>query len=235
MAGAEGGEAIVHPALDTFGRLDAVVSNAGIFDTPPTTNFPSRLATDARRPPGRQILPEPARLSGHEGSGLRPLRLHHLVGRAVRPAQLGPLRRRQSGACGVDQRNRHRGGPPRHPGQHGPAIRLFAHGRRDDRRLPGDSEFLHPSTRTRRAYGGRPGQPVVQRHPPQLFGLLRPARPVFVGLGEGWLARTWPAILRPRTSRPTSRRSRRPPEPFSIPGSIFDEVAGIVSRLGLTS
>ena len=35
VEGAEGGEAIVRTAIDRFGRLDAVVSNAGIFHTRP--------------------------------------------------------------------------------------------------------------------------------------------------------------------------------------------------------
>src|SRR5215831_2301890 len=35
VASSEGGEAIVRAAVDTFGRLDAVVSNAGIFNTVP--------------------------------------------------------------------------------------------------------------------------------------------------------------------------------------------------------
>ena len=35
VASAEGGEAIVRTAVDRFGRLDAVVSNAGIFDSAP--------------------------------------------------------------------------------------------------------------------------------------------------------------------------------------------------------
>src|SRR5271154_6742981 len=35
VASPEGGEAIVHAAVDRFERLDAVVSNAGIFTTAP--------------------------------------------------------------------------------------------------------------------------------------------------------------------------------------------------------
>ncbi len=35
VASPEGAEAIVRAAVDTFGRLDAVVSNAGIFDSVP--------------------------------------------------------------------------------------------------------------------------------------------------------------------------------------------------------
>ena len=56
---------------------------------------------------------------------------------------------------------------------------------------------------------------------------------VFVGLAEGWLAE--------RGRHPTAEdvaahfAEVAAPEPFSIPGSIFDEVGDIVSRLGLTS
>src|SRR5262249_53395715 len=35
VASPEGGEAIVRTAVDTFGRLDAVVSNAGVFNSVP--------------------------------------------------------------------------------------------------------------------------------------------------------------------------------------------------------
>src|SRR5882757_2490787 len=42
----EGGEAIVHTAVDRFGRLDAVVSNAGIFNSIP---FDELTADDWRR------------------------------------------------------------------------------------------------------------------------------------------------------------------------------------------
>ena len=37
----EGGAAIVERALEAFGRLDAVVSNAGIFDTLPFDELPA--------------------------------------------------------------------------------------------------------------------------------------------------------------------------------------------------
>ena len=37
----EGGQAIVDTAVDRFGRLDAVVSNAGIFETPPFDELPA--------------------------------------------------------------------------------------------------------------------------------------------------------------------------------------------------
>jgi NAD(P)-dependent dehydrogenase (short-subunit alcohol dehydrogenase family) len=41
VATPEGGEAIVHAAVERFGRLDAVVSNAGIFTTMPFEEIPS--------------------------------------------------------------------------------------------------------------------------------------------------------------------------------------------------
>ena len=41
VATAEGGEAIVHKAMEHFGRVDAVVSNAGIFDTLPFDELPT--------------------------------------------------------------------------------------------------------------------------------------------------------------------------------------------------
>jgi NAD(P)-dependent dehydrogenase (short-subunit alcohol dehydrogenase family) len=46
VASPEGGQAIVHTALDSFGRLDAVISNAGIFNSIP---FDELTVDDWRR------------------------------------------------------------------------------------------------------------------------------------------------------------------------------------------
>ncbi len=79
----EGGEAIVRTAVDQFGRLDAVVSNAGIF-----TQHPVRRADadDWRRMLRVHldggVLSGAARVPGDEGAGLWPLRVHRLLGRA---------------------------------------------------------------------------------------------------------------------------------------------------------
>ena len=53
------------------------------------------LAAHAPRAPRRRLLSEPARVPGDEGAGLRPFRVHRFVGGHVRPAAGRPLRRRQ--------------------------------------------------------------------------------------------------------------------------------------------
>ena len=53
----EGGEPIVRTAVDHFGRLDAVVSNAGIFTEHPVRRADGRrLASHAARAPRRRLL-----------------------------------------------------------------------------------------------------------------------------------------------------------------------------------
>ena len=61
-----------------------------------------RLAADAPGASRWCVQPQPAGVSPHEGERLRTLRLHRIVGRPVRPAELGALRRRQ----GRDPRTR---------------------------------------------------------------------------------------------------------------------------------
>ncbi|EUA13680.1 short chain dehydrogenase family protein [Mycobacterium xenopi 4042] len=104
----EGGEAIVRTAVDRFDRLDAVVSNAGIFNSIPFEELSPGLAPHAECAPGRRLLSEPARVPGDEEPGLRPVRFHLVVGRAVRPAAGSPLRRGQSRPGRADERHRDR-------------------------------------------------------------------------------------------------------------------------------
>ena len=99
VASPEGGEAIVRTAVDRFGRLDAVVSNAGIFQHRALREADRRrLAAHAERPPRRRLLPEPAGVPRDEVAGLRPLRLHLVVRGHVREAAGSALRRRQGRA-----------------------------------------------------------------------------------------------------------------------------------------
>jgi hypothetical protein len=55
--------------------------------------------------------------------------------------------------------------------------------------------------------------------------------PVFVGLGEGWLA---DASAHPTADVIAATLDEiSATEPFTVPTSIFDEVAGVCTRLGI--
>jgi NAD(P)-dependent dehydrogenase (short-subunit alcohol dehydrogenase family) len=103
----EGGQAIVQTALDQFGRLDAVISNAGIFNSIP---FEELTADDWRRMlrvhlDGGFYLAQPAyRVMKSQGYG--PLRVHRLLGGDVRPAPGSALRGGEGGPRRLDQRHR---------------------------------------------------------------------------------------------------------------------------------
>jgi len=102
VASPEGGRAIVEAAVGELGRLDSVVSNAGIFHTAPfdelTTDDWHRMLTIHLD--GAFNL-KPAGIPGHEEAGRRAVRLRRLLGRLVRPAQLGALRRGEGGTLGL--------------------------------------------------------------------------------------------------------------------------------------
>ena len=99
-----------------FGRLDAVVSNAGIFSSVPFDELsPDDWRRMLARAPRRRVLLEPARIPRDEVTGLRPIRLHFLVSRDVRPAAGGPLRRGQGRPRRADERHRDRRRRTRHP------------------------------------------------------------------------------------------------------------------------
>ena len=62
-----GGQAIVDAAVDAFGRLDAVVSNAGIFGSVPFEDLsPDDVDPNAARTSRRRLLPGSARVSRDE-------------------------------------------------------------------------------------------------------------------------------------------------------------------------
>jgi len=56
---------------------------------------------------------------------------------------------------------------------------------------------------------------------------------VFVGLGEGWLAESEAALTAEDVAAHLADVSAT--DPFTVPASIFDEVADICARLGITS
>ncbi|HBZ72294.1 MAG TPA: short-chain dehydrogenase [Deltaproteobacteria bacterium] len=232
----EGGEAIIRTATDRFRRLDAVVSNAGIFNSVP---FDELSHSDWRRMlsvhlDGGFYLSQPAfRVMRSQGYGRfvfiassaglfgQPLEAHYATAKA--------------GLLGLANVIAIEGA------QHGilaNTVLPFGYSRMvtgtvGDPKLLEESGFL-------RAIQPELVVPIVVflasracefSHHNYSAGAGRFAR-VFVGLGEGWLADP--------SSNPTADdiaahlTDVSATEPFTVPMSIFDEVFGICKRLGIT-
>jgi len=231
----EGGEAIVGAALGSFGRLDAVVSNAGIFHTAPF----DELATDDWRRMidvhvhGGFFLSQPAyRVMKDQGYGRfvliassaglfgQPNSAHYaaaksaLVGLAnviaIEGAEYGVLAN---------------------------TVLPFGHSRMVTETIgevPDDSEFLN-------AIDPELVVPIVVylassacRISHHNFSACagRFAR-VFVGLAEGWLSE--PGTKPTAEDIEAHLNEVEASDTFTIPASIFDEITEIISRRGLTS
>jgi NAD(P)-dependent dehydrogenase (short-subunit alcohol dehydrogenase family) len=233
----EGGNAIVHTAIENFGRLDAVVSNAGIFNSVP---FDELSAQDWRRMLGVHLdggfyLSQPAyRVMKSQGYGRfvfiassagmfgQPLEAHYAAAKA--------------GLVGLTNVI---------------AIEGAEHGIRANTVLPfGFSRMVTETVGDPKALEETGFLKVIK---PELVVPIvvflagracefshhnfsacagRFAR-VFVGLGDGWLAQP--------DSDPTADdilahlAEISATEPYSVPGSIFDEVFGVCERLGITT
>ena len=238
VASPEGGQAIVDTAVDRFGRLDAVVSNAGIFQTLP---FDELSADDWRH-----------MLNVHlDGSfyvsqrAFRVMKAQHYGRFVFISSSAGifgqPLASHYAAAKG---------------GLFGLsnviAIEGAEHGILANTVLPfgfsrmvsetvGDREQLLAESEFLQAIEPELVVPMVVflasracnlTHQNYSAGAGRYAR-VFAGLAEGWLAE--------RGSNPTADdvaahlAEVSATEPFTIPASIFDEIFDICSRLGITS
>jgi NAD(P)-dependent dehydrogenase (short-subunit alcohol dehydrogenase family) len=233
----EGGNAIVHTAIENFGRLDAVVSNAGIFNSVP---FDELSTDDWRRMLGVHLdggfyLSQPAyRVMKSQGYG----RFVFIVSSAGMFGQ--PLEAHyaaaKTGLVGLTNVI---------------AIEGAEHGIRANTVLPfGFSRMVTETVGDPKALEETGFLKVIK---PELVVPIvvflashecefshhnysacagRFAR-VFVGLGEGWLAEpdsdpTADDILAHLTEISAT-------EPYSVPGSIFEEVFGVCERLGITS
>lgn len=233
----EGGEAIVRAAVEQFGRLDAVISNAGIFNSIP---FDELTAEDWRRTlsvhlDGGFYLSQPAyRVMKRQGYGRfvfiassagmfgQHLEAHYAAAKA--------------GLIGLTNVIALEGAP------HGilaNTVLPFGVSRMVTETL-GDPKVLEDNGFFKAIRPELVAPLVVYlasrdcelSH--QNFSACagRFAR-VFIGLSEGWMA---PADSTPSADDIAAHLSEiTATEPFTIPGSIYDEVFGVTERLGVTT
>jgi NAD(P)-dependent dehydrogenase (short-subunit alcohol dehydrogenase family) len=237
VASPEGGEAIVRTAVDRFGRLDAVVSNAGIFNSVP---FDELSQADWRRMlsvhlDGGFYLSQPAfRVMKSQGYGRfvfiissaglfgQPLEVHYAAAKAgllgltnviaIEGAQYGILANTVLPF----------------------GFTRMVTGTVADPTYLEESAFLraiHPELVVPIVVFLASRSCEVSHHNYSACA-GRFAR-VFIGLGEGWLPEP--------DSKPTADdvaahlTDVSATEPFTIPMSIFDEVLGVCERLGITA
>jgi len=233
VASPEGGEAIVRSAVDRFGRLDAVVSNAGIFHT---AGFDELEAKDWQRMlnvhlDGSFHLSQPAfRVMKAQGSG-RFVFITSSAGLFGQPhsAHYAAAKAGIVGLANVI------------------AIEGAAHGILANSVLPfGVSrmvtetvggEQVAAASAFLRAIEPELVVPIVVFLASRACELThhcysacagRYAR-VFIGLGQGWLAEPG---SRPTVDDVAAHLAEvSATEPFSVPASIFDEVLGVCARL----
>lgn len=232
---AEGGEAIVRAAVNRFGRLDAVVSNAGIFNSVP---FEELSRDDWRRMltvhlDGGFFLSQPAyRVMKSQGYGRfvfvsssggmfgQPLEAHYAAAKA--------------GLVGLTNVI---------------AIEGAEHGILANAVLPfGFSRMVTETVGDPKALEELGFLKVIQPElvvPMVVFLASRACEfshrnysacagrfaRVFVGLGEGWLAEPGSNPTADDIAAHLSDVSAT--EPFTIPGSIFEEVFAVCDRLGI--
>ena len=166
---------MVQRAIDTFGRLDTLVNNAGILRDRMLTNMEeSGVGRGDRRPPQGRVRPDPSRrrvlarpVEGRQ-PGQRPHREHVVAVGCVRQRGPDQLRRRQSRHRRVHDHLRARARPLRRVRERDRAGRAHAHDReprlrRDARRRA--STRSTPRTSRRSSCGSdrttTPTSPVV--------------------------------------------------------------------------
>ena len=185
----EGGAAIVEQAIKEFGHLDAVVSNAGIFDTIPFDELP---AENWRRMlnvhlNGSFYLSQPAyRVMKAQGGG-RFVFIASSAGLFGQPNS-AHYAAAKSGIVGLANVIAIDGAP------HGilaNTVLPYGYSRMvtetvgDRDELGDDVPFLRRDrARTRGAHGRLSGQPSLQLHAPELLGLWRSLRPGLRGIGR---------------------------------------------------
>ena len=203
----EGGAAIVERALEEFGRLDAVVSNAGIFDTLP---FDELAAENWRRMlnvhlNGSFYLSQPAyRVMKAQGGG-RFVFIASSAGLFGQPNS-AHYAAAKAGIVGLANVIAIDGAPY---GILANTVLPFGYSRMvtetvgDRDELGDDVPFLRAiRARVRGAHGRLPGQPGVHVHASELLGLCRALRP--------GLRRPWRRLGGVTRTRHRQRRRSRP-------------------------
>ena len=236
VASPEGGEAIVRTALERFGRLDAVVSNAGIFST---AHFENLTVDEWRRMlsvhlDGGFYLSQPAfRVMKSQGYG-RFVFISSSAGLFGMP-QEAHYAAAKAGLVGLANVIAIEGAP------HGIlANTVLPTGYS---RMAGDTRLDHEEPAERSGFLAAIDPELVvpivvflasracaftHRNYSACAG--RYAR-VFVGLGEGWLA---DAGTRPTADDVAAHLAEvSATDPYWVPASIFDEVAEICALRGI--
>ncbi len=232
----EGGAAIVDQAMEEFGRLDAVVSNAGIFDTLPFDELPAdkwRRMLNVHLN-GSFYLSQPAYrvMKAHGGgrfvfiassAGLfgQPNSAHYAAAKAgiVGLANVIAIDGAPHGILantvlpfGYSRMVTETIGDRDELGEAVPFLRAI------------EPEFVVPMV----VYLASGACTVTHRNYSACAG--RFAR-VFIGLGEGWVASPGTPPAAEAIEAHLAEVSAI--EPFMVPESIFDEVTQICSRLGI--
>lgn len=230
-----GGAAIVDTAVDSFGRVDAVVSNAGIFHTAP---FDELTGDEWRRMlqvhlDGAFHLSQPAyRAMKAQGGGGRFVFISSSAGLFGQPNS-AHYAAAKAGTMGLANVIAIEGA------EHGilaNCVLPFGYsrmvweviGERDQ--VEPDPGFLHaiepelvvPIV----VYLASRACEVTHHNFSACAGRFARA---FVGLGDGWVAEGSPAAddIAERLEQITAS------DPYTIPGSIFDEVVDVCARLGI--
>lgn len=231
----EGGEAIVRTAIDRFGRLDAVVSNAGIFNS---VAFEDMSADDWRRMlsvhlDGGFYLSQPAYremkaagygrfvfISSSGGMFGQPMEAHYAAAKAglVGLANVIAIEGAQHGILantvlpfGFSRMVTETVGDPKALEETG-FLKII------------QPELVVPIV----AFLASRACEFTHQNYSACAG--RFAR-VFVGLGEGWLAEPDSSPTADDVAAHLSEVSAT--EPFTVPGSIFEEVFAVCERLGV--
>ncbi len=237
VATPEGGRAIVELALDSFGRLDAVVSNAGIFQTLP---FEDLTPADWRR-----------MIDVHLHGGF------HLA----QPA-FGAMRRQGHGRFVFVASSAGLFGQPH--SAHYAAAKAGLVGLANVIAIEGADHGILANTVLPFGTTRMVTETVGGEEPARESGFLRAIEPglvvplvvllassacpvthhnysacagrfarAFVGLAEGWLAPPGSAPAAEDIAANWDAVSAT--DPYTVPNSIFDEVAGVCQRLGITA